>query len=72
MINIDGRVNNERPPSQNGDVDWPLGHMANNDNTEHRNHKQKGDSGPAQAVPLTRAYRLSRRGLHAVYRTSLS
>jgi len=29
--------------------------MANNDNTEHRNHKQKGDSGPAQAVPLTRA-----------------
>jgi hypothetical protein len=47
MINVDSRVDNECPPNQNGDVDWPLRHMANQDNSEHHNYKQKGDGGPA-------------------------
>ena len=47
MINVDSRVDNERPPNQNRDVDWPLRCMANEDSPEHYNHKQKGDSGPA-------------------------
>ena len=47
MINVDSRVDNERPPNQNRHVDWPLRCMANEDNPEHNNHKQKGDSGPA-------------------------
>lgn len=28
-INVDSRVDNECPPSQSGDVAWPLRHMAN-------------------------------------------
>jgi len=47
MINVDSRVDNERPPNQNRHVDWPLRCMANEDSPEHYNHKQKGDSGPA-------------------------
>jgi hypothetical protein len=47
MINVDSRVDNECPPSQNGDVDWPLRHMANEDCSELHNYKQKGDGGPA-------------------------
>ena len=47
MINMDSRVDNECPPNQNGEVDWPLRHMANEDNSEQRNYKQKGDGGPA-------------------------
>jgi hypothetical protein len=40
MINMDGRVNNECPPNQYGAVDRPLGHMVNDNNSEHRNDKQ--------------------------------
>jgi hypothetical protein len=47
MINVDSRVDNECPPSQNGDVDWPLGHKANEDCSEQHNYKQKGDGGSA-------------------------
>jgi hypothetical protein len=46
MINVDSRVDNECPPNQNGNVDWPLRRVANKDNTEHHNDKQKGDGGP--------------------------
>jgi hypothetical protein len=34
MINMDSRVDNECPPKQNADVDWPLRDMANEDNPE--------------------------------------
>jgi hypothetical protein len=47
MINMDSRVDNECPLNQNGDVDWPLRHMANEDNSEQHKYKQKGDGGPA-------------------------
>ena len=47
MINVDSRVDNECPPNQNGDVDWPLRHMANQDNSKQHNYKHKGDGGPA-------------------------
>jgi hypothetical protein len=47
MIDVDSRVDNERPPNQNRDVDWPLRCMANESSPEHYNHKQKGNSGPA-------------------------
>jgi len=46
MINMDSRVDNECPPNQNGDVDWPLRCVANKDNSEHHNDKQKSDGGP--------------------------
>ena len=42
-----GRVDNECPPNQNGEVDWPLRNMANEDNSEQRNCEQKGDGVPA-------------------------
>jgi hypothetical protein len=47
MINMDSRVDNECPPNKNSDVDWPLRHMANEDNSEQHNYKQKRDGGPA-------------------------
>jgi hypothetical protein len=47
MINMDSRVDNECPPNKNSDVDWPLRHMANEDNSEQDNYKQKRDGGPA-------------------------
>jgi hypothetical protein len=46
MINMDGVVDNECPPNENGDVDWPLRGVANKDNSEHHDDKQKGDGGP--------------------------
>ena len=46
MINMDGGVDNECPPNQNGGVDWPLRCVANEDNSEYHNDKQKGDSDP--------------------------
>jgi hypothetical protein len=39
MINMDRCVDNECPPKQNGDVDRPLWHMANGDNSKHHNRK---------------------------------
>jgi hypothetical protein len=48
LIDVDGRVDNESPPNQNGDVDWPLRHMTNENNSEQCNHKQKCDGGPGQ------------------------
>ena len=47
MIDMDSRVDNECPLNQNGDEDWPLRHMADKDNSEQHNDKQKGDGGPA-------------------------
>jgi len=47
VIDMDGRVDHESPPGQDGDVDWPLRCVADDDNPEHHNHKQKGDCGPA-------------------------
>jgi hypothetical protein len=63
MINVDSRVDNECPPNQNGDIDWPLGQMTDEGNSEYHNHKQRGDSGPAWTGPLARSRKGSRRGL---------
>ena len=47
VIDVDSRVNHERPPGQNGGVYWPLRGVANEDDTEQYNREQKGDGGPA-------------------------
>lgn len=31
---MDNHIDNESPPNENGGVNWPLRHMANEDNSE--------------------------------------
>ena len=46
MIHMDCRIDKERPPKQNADVDRPLRYMANEDNAEQHNPDQKDDRSP--------------------------
>jgi hypothetical protein len=44
-----GSINDESPPNQDRDVNWPLRLVTNEDNSKHYNHEEKCDCWPIQS-----------------------